>query len=41
MLRAHLVSWLNREGVRRKKAALGAFFFNPEAGLQFPGLYAA
>ncbi|WP_244187424.1 hypothetical protein [Thermus tenuipuniceus] len=40
VLRAHLVSWLNREGVRRKKVALEAFSFNPVAALRFLGLYA-
>lgn len=40
VLRAHLVSWLNRKGIRRKKAALEAFSFNPLAALRFLGLYA-
>ncbi|WP_268745287.1 DDE transposase family protein [Thermus caliditerrae] len=40
VLRAHLVSWLNRKGIRRKKAALEAFSFNPMAALRFLGLYA-
>ncbi|WP_245606109.1 DDE transposase family protein [Thermus amyloliquefaciens] len=40
VLRAHLVSWLNWKGVRRKKAALEVFSFNPLAALRFLGLYA-
>ncbi len=40
VLRAHRVSWLNRKGVRQKKAALEAFSFNPLAALRFLGLYA-
>lgn len=37
-LRAFLVSWLEAKGVRRKKAALEAFSFNPLAALRFLGL---
>ncbi|WP_234554126.1 hypothetical protein [Thermus caliditerrae] len=40
VLRAHLVLWLNWKGIRRKKAALEAFSFNPLAALRFLGLYA-
>ncbi len=40
VLRAHLVSWLNPKGVRRKEAALEAFSFNPLAALRFLGLHA-
>ncbi|BFH84208.1 hypothetical protein TthTF25_21310 (plasmid) [Thermus thermophilus] len=40
VLRGFLVSRLNREGVKGKKAALEAFSFNPLSALRFLGLYA-
>ncbi|WP_276605773.1 hypothetical protein [Thermus tengchongensis] len=39
-MRVHLVSSRNRKGVRRKKATLEAFSFNPLTALRFLGLYA-
>jgi len=39
-LRAFLVSLLHRGGVRKKKAALESFSFNPFSALRFLGLYA-
>jgi IS4 transposase len=40
-LRALVVSLLQREGIRQKKAALEAFSFHPLSALRFLGLYAA
>jgi hypothetical protein len=39
-LRALVVSLLQREGIRQKKAALEAFSFHPLSALRFLGLYA-
>ncbi|MCS7080475.1 MAG: DDE transposase family protein [Chloracidobacterium sp.] len=38
VLRGFLVSWLNHQGVRAKKAALEVFSFNPPRALRFLGL---